>query len=95
VHEPEADVVTKAPMTSPDDHRARLERLRDQLAAAIESASENMLPQLAGQYRATLADLAALPIVAGKVPVKDELRARRQDRVAAAKAVPAARRGGQ
>lgn len=72
-----------------DDRRERLEKLRDQLAAAIECAEPNMLPQIAGQYRATLADIAALPPVVEKVAVKDELKARRQNRVAAAKAVAA------
>ena len=44
-----------------DDHRRRLEELRDKLERALGSCTENMLPQLAGQYRATLADIAALP----------------------------------
>jgi len=66
-----------------DDRRERLERLRDQLARAIEDAEPNMLPQLAGQYRATLADLSALPPVVKKVAVKDDLKERRQQRVAA------------
>ncbi len=63
-----------------DDHRARLERLRDQLTAAIEGASDNMLPQLAGQLRATLADLAALPALEDKVSITDELKQRRAAR---------------
>ena len=60
-----------------DDHRARLEQLRDQLTDAILSSSENMLPQLAGQLRATLADLAALPAQVEKVSMTDELKQRR------------------
>jgi hypothetical protein len=72
--------------TVADDRRARLEELRDQLASALASCTENMLPQLAGQYRATLADIAALPPVVVKVAVKDDLKARRAGRVAAAKA---------
>jgi hypothetical protein len=63
-----------------DDQRVRLERLRDQLTAAIESCSENMLPQLAGQLRATLADLAALPAPEDKVSITDELKQRRAAR---------------
>ena len=63
-----------------DDHRARLERLRDQLTVAIEAASDNMLPQLAGQLRATLADLAALPALEDKVSITDELKQRRAAR---------------
>jgi hypothetical protein len=62
--------------------RVRLERLRDQFEAALSSCSENMLPQLASQYRATLADLAALP------PVEERsARERLADRVAAANVV--------
>ncbi len=76
------------------DRRERLERLRDQLADAIAGAEANMLPQLAGQYRATLADLAALPPVVGKVSVKDELKARREGRIAKATTPQPARRKG-
>jgi hypothetical protein len=69
-----------------DDRRERLETLRTQLEQALATCSENMLPQLAGQYRATLADIAALPPLVEKVSVKDELKAKRAGRVAAAKA---------
>lgn len=71
-------------MVVANDHRARLERLRDQLTAAIESSSDNMLPQLAGQLRATLADLAALPAPEEKVSITDELKQRRAARRGAA-----------
>ncbi len=67
-------------MNADDDHRARLERLRDQLTSALESCSENMLPQLSGQLRATLADLAALPVPETKVSRTDELKQRRTAR---------------
>lgn len=67
-------------MVVTNDHRARLERLRDQLTAAIESCSENMLPQLAGQLRATLADLAALPAPEERQSLTDELKQRRAAR---------------
>jgi len=71
------------------DQRRRLTELRDKLEKAIESCSENMLPQLSGQYRATLADLAALPsVVAGPVSKMDELKERRE-----AKRTPAPGRG--
>lgn len=81
-------------MAEVDDRRKRLEELRDQLASAIATCTENMLPQLAGQYRATLADLAALPPVVEKVSVTDELKQRRAGRVAkAAAAAPSARKG--
>lgn len=82
-----ADVEAVVLMVEPvDDRRRRLEELRDQLAAAIGACSENMLPQLAGQYRATLADLAALPPVVEKVSVTDELKQRRSRRIATATA---------
>jgi hypothetical protein len=67
------------------DHRKRLEALRDRLEAALETCSENMLPQLAGQYRACLADLADLPSIQEASPA-DDLNARRASRLAAAKA---------
>ena len=41
------------------DQRVALLALRDTLAAAMDSCEPNMLPQIAGQYRATLADIAA------------------------------------
>jgi len=66
-----------------DDHRERLEDLRDKLAMALGQCSENMLPQLAGQYRATLADIAALPPVVEAQSVTDEIRARREKKKAA------------
>lgn len=72
-----------------DDRRERLERLRDQLTAAMETCSENMLPQLAGQLRATLADLAALPVVEEKVSKTDELKQRRLARRGATPQAPA------
>jgi hypothetical protein len=62
------------------NHKERLEQLRDTLAAAIEVADPNMLPQLAGQYRATLADLAALDATTPKVGIQDDLRKRREER---------------
>jgi len=66
-----------------DDRRVRLEQLRDQLALALGQCSENMLPQLAGQYRATLADIAALPPVVVAQSTTDEIRARREKKKAA------------
>jgi hypothetical protein len=60
-----------------DDYRVRLETLRDQLTAAVLTCSENMLPQLSGQLRATLADIAGLPEVVVKLSQADELRAKR------------------
>lgn len=61
-----------------DDRRTRLCELRDLLADAIRSADANMLPQLAGQYRACLADLAALGDATEELSPTEALRARRQ-----------------
>jgi hypothetical protein len=76
-----------------DDRRQRLERLRDQLTTAIEACSENMLPQLAGQLRATLADLAALPEPVERQSLTDELKQRRAARRSAAAQTPASSTG--
>lgn len=62
------------------DHRARLEALRDQLKSALDTASENMLPQLAGQYRATLDDIAKLDAATPQAGIQDDLRKRREER---------------
>lgn len=82
-------------MVTDDDRRLRLERLRDQLTAAIEACSDNMLPQLAGQLRATLADLAALPEPVERQSLTDELKQRRaaRRRSAAETPVPASGSG--
>ena len=73
------------------DPRVALVELRDTLAAAMDGARPDMLPQLAGQYRAVLRDLAGLPDV--KVVSKaDELKARRAARIATAKTVAPAKR---
>lgn len=62
------------------DQRERLERLRDKLSAAIDGASMEMLPQLSGQYRATLADLAKLDDREPSVMIHDDLREVRRRR---------------
>ena len=61
-------------------HRERLEDLRDQLEMALASATENMLPQLAGQYRATLEDIAKIEAAAPQASIQDDLKARRNER---------------
>lgn len=76
-------------MVVTDDRRQRLEALRDTLTAAIESCSENMLPQLAGQLRATLADLASLPEPVERQSLTDELKQRRAARRRPASETPA------
>lgn len=62
------------------DRRRRLEELRDQLHSALTTARDEMLPQLAGQYRATLADLAALEAESPRAEVEDDLKAARERR---------------
>lgn len=62
------------------DHRQRLEDLRDQLETALSVASPEMLPQLAGQYRATLADLAKIDAAEPQAMLHDDLVAKRRAR---------------
>lgn len=61
-------------------HRERLESLRDKLEAALDVASENMLPQLAGQYRATLEALAQLDASQPVAGIEDDLKRKRAER---------------
>ena len=61
------------------DRRAALVALRDTLARSMDECDANMHAQIAGQYRATLAELAALPAVEVKSK-RDELRERRDAR---------------
>ena len=64
---------------SVEDTRRRLVALRDKLEKAIEVASENMLPQLAGRYQAVVEKLAELPAAeAGPLSKRDELKERRE-----------------
>lgn len=75
-------VVLMADLTDAVDNadlRGSLQALASQLARDLETAAVNMRPQIAGQLRATLKDLAELP-VAGEVSSIDELASRRKDR---------------
>ena len=63
-----------------DDQRVALVALRDTLAAAMDDADANMLPQLAGQYRATLKDLAELPEVKPASALEQAKQARQKRR---------------
>lgn len=64
-----------------ESRRAALVTLRDTLAAAMDNAEPNMLPQIAGQYRATLADLDALgDEVATETPAARMRREHREHR---------------
>ena len=67
------------------EQRTRLEALRDRLTAAIAEAGSRDLAPLAGQLRAVLNDLAALPAVTEASDV-DDLAAQRARRRAAASA---------
>lgn len=65
------------------DRRAALEALRDKLARDLDEAPASVSAQLAAQFRATVAELAELP-VPGERSVVDDLERRRADRRAAA-----------
>lgn len=80
-------------MARDDDYRRRLEALRDQMESALSVASPEMLPQLAGQYRATLSDIAKLDAAEPQGMPHDDLverrRARRLELKSATPASPA------
>lgn len=75
---PKPSPTTNLAAAKSGDRRAALERLRDTLAATLDECDPNVRPQVAAQYRATLADLAALP--AAQKSQLDELQARRAER---------------
>jgi hypothetical protein len=60
--------------------REGLEAMRDSLAAALDVADPAVKAQIAGQLRAVIKDLAALPAVEVEVSASDQLRARREAR---------------
>jgi hypothetical protein len=64
------------------NHRAALETLRDTLAMQLDTTESAIHAQLAAQYRATLAELAALPEAKEK-----SARERLADRIATADVV--------
>ena len=64
------------------DLRLALETLRDTLAEMLDTTDKQIHAQLAAQYRATLADIEALPPAKGKSP-----RERLAERIAAANVV--------
>lgn len=63
------------------DIRIALERLRDELAVAIDFGPPGAVAQTAAQLRGTLADLEALGKDSGEVSKLDELTARREARL--------------
>jgi hypothetical protein len=89
--------VSVAEAVASGDVRRALEAIRDDLAVALDAADVNMKPQIAGQLRAVLADLRALPSAPvaqpdGVVTIDDAKakRAARQQSAAAAASAPAA-----
>lgn len=62
------------------DQRDRLERLRDDLRSALDQCEPNVMPQLAAQYRATLADLAQLDAQDTGSSIRDDLKDARDRR---------------
>jgi 2-hydroxychromene-2-carboxylate isomerase len=85
---------TVATAAASGDQRAALEALRDLLADQIGLADPAVVAQIAGQFRQTLKDLAALPPTREGSKL-DEVKQRREARRAAAKAAPASGRGGR
>jgi len=80
---PQAPVgAPKQPLPS-EDHRKRLEALRDRLEGAIEEAGMRDLAPLAARYQAVLAELAALPVVEESNGIDDLSAARRRRRAGA------------
>lgn len=59
------------------DQRKALEALRDTLAGLLDTTEAQVHAQLAAQYRATLADLAALEKPSTEKGTVDELKERR------------------
>ena len=78
VAEPFAAVVLMANLDAAqtNDRRAALIALRDSLAAAMDGAEPNVMAQIAGQYRATLKELAELPEVKASSPLEQAKKAR-------------------
>lgn len=66
------------------DQRLALEVLRDTLAAQLDATEAQIHAQLAAQYRATLADLAALPDT-GKKSASERMQERAAAAIAASR----------
>ena len=71
--------VTNLAAAKSGDRRQALELLRDTLASALDECEPQMAAQIAGQYRACLADLAALA-PSKSVPMRDQLAEKRKAR---------------
>lgn len=62
------------------EHRARLVAVQHMLETAMEAAPMNMLPQLVGQYRATLDDIATIDADTVQAGIQDDLKEKRAAR---------------
>jgi hypothetical protein len=80
---PKAPVGAQRTPLPSEDHRKRLEGLRDRLAAAIEDAGTRDLAPLAARYQSVLTELAALPVIEESDGIDDLSAARRRRRAAA------------
>lgn len=78
-----APVGAPKPPSGLDEHRKRLEALRDLLTNALAEAGARDTAPIAGQLRAVLADLAAVPDMKAASDV-DDLAAQRARRRSAA-----------
>lgn len=72
-----------SPSTDSTDHRQRLTALRDRLTTELETASSAYVAGIARQLQSVLNELAQLR-VSGPGSEIDNLRAKREDRIAAA-----------
>lgn len=81
---PAAPVGGPKPLPSTVDQRQRLEALRDALTTAIAESGHRDLAPLAGQLRAVLADIAALPNAVEASDVDDLAGKRARRRAASA-----------
>ena len=74
---PHVEPLTNLAAAQSGSTRVALETLRDTLAEQLDAATSNVHAQLAAQYRATIADIAALDAPAETKGAVDELKARR------------------
>jgi hypothetical protein len=74
--------VSIAEAAATDDRRATLVAMRDKLAQDMDEAAPAVVAQIAGRLSAVLVELESLA-VPQEVSALDELKRRRQDRLAA------------
>lgn len=63
--------------------RERLEAARDRLTGLLAGAEANTAPSISRELRAVLAELETIPSAKGSLSVQDELKRRRDERLAA------------